>query len=259
MIYIKYLSGLQLDNEADKEFYKNAIHGFELYHDIFGNCPKNVVDIGSHVGSLACHAIANGAKNVVAVEASKRNFDNLVVNRGLVKSKYNRFCNISCYNKAIYSIAGKQIDFYSFPFSTGQGAIGYNTGLGTTEEIVETIDLSQLIFLIKINFNTFGVIDLLKIDIEGGEFDAFPMNDITRNFLKNVKFLDLELHSFNNHNYFNNDKFMEEHPDFRDSHDNNGMLKYIDFIKSCGFTDNIYVMPEKYGGWIKSKNYNFLK
>src|SRR4030043_2166619 len=57
----------------------NAKEGIDRFYDLFHRYPKSVIDIGAHVGGCACNAIEKGARNVIAIEADKENFLELLL------------------------------------------------------------------------------------------------------------------------------------------------------------------------------------
>ena len=254
----------EIIKKVGQEFYNNAIDGFKLYHNKFGMIPDVVVDIGAHVGSLAIHAALNGSKRVLAIEAEKENFKELENNiRFIRKNKLiDDSQKITSLHFAMYKTNFNQIEIYSSSkenYNSGQNSLYYKPDIQNyfQPQTTETMNLDLLS-----EFFVSQTINLLKIDIEGAEFDAFPVCERTKEFFKQVEFLDIELHSHSNEDYFDEQKFKEEHSEFKTA---NFIIEYMEFINSCGFRDNNYVLPNPsgdqraLGAYIKSMNYNMRK
>jgi hypothetical protein len=98
-------------------------------------------------------------------------------------------------------------------------------------QTVETVNLSRIdLYLDILNIKA---IDYFKIDIEGAEFRALPMNDTTARFFDKVKFIDIELHSWANSNYYDINQFYIQHPEFNNKE--NIIKQYLCFLHNCGF------------------------
>lgn len=252
----------EIIKKVGQEFYNNAIEGFKLYYNKFGMVPDVVVDIGAHVGSLAIHAAINGSKRVLAIEAEKENYKELKNNIKFIRDNklIREDQRIIPLHFAMHKTNFSQIELYAGQKTNdGQNSLYYKPEIQGyfAPQITETMNLDLLS-----EFFVNQKINLLKIDIEGAEFDAFPMNNKTSEFLKQVEFLDIELHSHSNEDYFEEQKFKEEHPEFKTA---NFIVEYMEFINGCGFRDNNYVLPNPsgdqraLGAYIKSMNYNMRK
>jgi FkbM family methyltransferase len=120
-------------------------------YDMAGPLPTGtVVDAGAHVGLFSLVA-SRRAERVVSVEPDPINYRVLEINREL-----NRARNITTLNRALWHEEGS-VSFGTTSQTTG----GSVTGGGDLE--VQTVTLDGLV-------ETYGPIDLLKIDIEGAEF-----------------------------------------------------------------------------------------
>ena len=116
-----------------------------------------VFDIGSHIGSFAVMAAKLGAK-VYAFEPSKRNYDFLIKNIKLNHLEK----DIIPFNIGIYNIDGK-LGINTETSNTG--------GYSVVEDFSEEITVKKLSTIMK--ENNLKKIDLIKIDVEGSEYEIF--------------------------------------------------------------------------------------
>lgn len=122
-----------------------------------------VMDIGAHIGYYARTAsnLAGTSGAVYAFEADPENFALLQKNTGRLK-------NVKIWQLAITDKTGA-IDFYHYDEKSGIGSLLPNVPLDfkKTKISVEASDLDSF-------FEKLGVakIDLIKMDIEGGEYAA---------------------------------------------------------------------------------------
>ena len=155
--------------------------------DIDINSINNYVDIGSNYGMSSISFIERDIKTYM-VEADINNVD-------ILNLMWDRNSKIKIINKAISSIDG-EIDFYVSDDSVvsslyGEDVSGYN--LNRSKIVVESITPNKLIE----KYIEEDEIDLMKIDIEGAEYDFFE--NISDENLKKVKRLVIEFH--NNDDY----------------------------------------------------------
>ena len=141
-----------------------------------------VVDIGAHIGAFAVRA-AKLARlgRVYAYEASGKNHSLLKHNTQLCNAN-----NITTYHKAVSDARG-ELKFYQ---------PGHNGALGSLMqdedspmEIVESVTLVDII-----NDNKLEHIDLLKIDVEGAEYNI--LLNCPADALAKVRRVVLEYHEF---------------------------------------------------------------
>jgi FkbM family methyltransferase len=125
--------------------------GFALDADI-----KTVVDAGAHAGIFSLQA-SQWAHQVVAIEASKLNFDLLTLN-----IDRNAIENIDARNRALWSSSGDMLSLVGIG-NSGCGRVYDEPRSDVAGKTVESLSLDDLIAEI-------GPIDLLKIDIEGAEY-----------------------------------------------------------------------------------------
>jgi FkbM family methyltransferase len=133
-------------------------------------------DIGANVGNWSLHNIKMlDCNKIISVEASPITFQILSTNIHLLNNSI-RVANkkIECLNYAVCANEGKDITFYHCPNSnvlstmnkkwlTDTSSRFYNTPY--IEIKCKTITLDNLI-------STYGIPHLIKIDVEGGEFEC---------------------------------------------------------------------------------------
>lgn len=129
-----------------------------------------VVDAGAHVGLFSLIASQRAAR-VVALEPNPVNFGVLEVNRRL-----NDASNVTAVEAALWKTSG-HVQFGASWHTTG-GAVAE-----TGDQRVAAMSLDELV-------STHGDIDLLKLDIEGAEFDVLAASDA----LERVRQIVGELH-----------------------------------------------------------------
>ena len=87
-------------------------------------------------------------------------------------------------------------------------------------------------------------IDVLKIDIEGGEHEIFSRRDQVAKALAHVRFLQLEIHP--------RDGFNSKSPEYQDQ-----IEDLVGFLKRCGFKDKPCYRRKQHPGDFCSHNHNF--
>ncbi len=166
---------------------RNGTSDFAVLRQVIGkkecafplkDIPQSIVDIGANVGyaSILFSNLWPSAK-IVAVEPENENFDLLVKNT-------QKYSNITCMNTALWSrkcnlkISNPNAAAFSFQFTEA------NTNDSPTI-ISITIDELKKFFLSK-------HIDLLKIDIEGGEYEFFKNTESSWD--EGISMIAVELH-----------------------------------------------------------------
>jgi FkbM family methyltransferase len=168
---------LPVDRQMLKESKKN--YG---QHDYKG---KVCVDIGSNIGAFARIALDDGAKQVITFECDSRNF-------ALLEENTKNFENVSNYHCAITAKKDETIQIYK---SSAKSNHASTSTIKRTRTFKEYEVVSNLCFSDVLD--TVGHIDVLKIDIEGGEYDLFlddriwDINEIFIEFHINNKTRDL--------------------------------------------------------------------
>jgi len=186
-----------------------------------------VIDIGAHVGEVSLVAAKKGAKQVIAYEASSRNYLCLCEN-----IRMNNFVDvITPHHLAVASVTGEKRRMFAREINLSGADTFYGTSSRLLEE-VETIGFKEVLRMHE-------KIDFLKIDVEGAEYEFITPDNEMRDLLKRVNFLDLETHP---------GWVSEKTPEDLRSKIKWNIETYnedlIKFIKSCGFQDF-------YGGYRK--------
>lgn len=183
----KYFSSKEIDLSIKDSFY---LQYSDFYANSFiKNCVKNknvVVDVGASCGSFVDVCLQNEVSKVVALEPS-RSFEILSNTfEGNSKVIYiNKALSTNCDTKEIYTTDHTTLS--SFEMEKQKAFDSDNLIKETSLTKIECIDLSSL----KKNFNL-SQIDLLKIDIEGYEYELF--SSLSKNDLENINQILLEYH-----------------------------------------------------------------
>jgi FkbM family methyltransferase len=142
------------------------IYIFQTYDKLF-KPERNftVVDVGAHIGIYTLRAAkrVEGNGHIVAVEPDEENYRNLVKN-----IKINRYKNVIPIKLALSDCEGKA-KFFIKGFSTQHSLkekIDLETRVIRTREVT-VMTLSRLLDKLHL-----GIIDLLKLDVEGSEYDV---------------------------------------------------------------------------------------
>jgi len=136
---------------------------------------KRVVDVGAHVGLFSLVA-STFAKEVISIEPHPLNFKLLEINKIINNAE-----NIIPLNKALWS-EKTNLELHEGAH-TGSHSILQN--YPSKKYLVQSMTLEEII-------DEFGRIDLLKMDIEGSEFEIFRKLDA--NILREIKHLCMEIH-----------------------------------------------------------------
>lgn len=137
-----------------------------------------VVDLGACRGEFI-NELENvfKIKKAILVEANPTNFKSL-----------NPKENYVLYNKAVSEISNQDITFYEDTKSPYNGSKIFNYFNGV-EHKIKTISLEDLMFENNIDY-----IDILKIDIEGSEYEV--MANISDECYSKIKQITVEFHDF---------------------------------------------------------------
>lgn len=127
-------------------------------------CPrvkdKVLFDVGANVGSYTL-TLARSAKRIYSFEASP---SNAAVLRRFVK--HSGLSNIEVIDKAVSDLTGEKINLFTSPDTGGNHSQFHDYGKGS--ETATTITLDQFA-----GDNKIDRVDVIKMDIEGGELRAF--------------------------------------------------------------------------------------
>jgi len=211
------------------------------YMENFNGSHDTMLELGSHVGcSTLYFVVEKGFKRILAVEAFFENFVNLV------KNIYNNQAQ-NIITPMWAAVALKTGDFRTLFWSGSKSNHGqYGTFFRHDKHInsgfAQTISFEHILSL-------FDTIDVLKCDIEGGEYEIFSPRDSLKDALKRVRFLELETHTPND-DYFEDDEFAQ----FGYPHQRNANRILKDFLKDCGFDFDFRGKTE---GGMQGYNRNF--
>lgn len=164
-----------------EEDYKKAI---DFYSKNFNENPKTILDIGANIGCASLY-FRNffPESQIISIEAEEENYLNLATNIQVNKtSKIEILHNAFWVNNEDISIEKSFRDGRDWAFSARENDnISQSKVKGITlENIIEKYNLSQ--------------IDILKIDIEGGEKWIFEDKTTLDLIQKQVNFLVMEVH-----------------------------------------------------------------
>lgn len=149
-----------------------------------------VVDVGANVGVFTSYMLHNDyAKKIVMIECDKKALTDL-------KKNFKNNTNVFLIEKAL-SDSEESVYFYHSEENPVISStihpdklVAHMAGVkGTEKTLVDTITLKQLI-------DKYGNIDLLKIDIEGGEYNVIINSD--NNIYENINNMFVECHFFEN-------------------------------------------------------------
>lgn len=176
----------QLQEDYSEMHIKNAQEIFNHYTGKAGV----LVDLGAHIGALSLLGAMNGFSFVASVEADLDNYQELLKNIILNKQQN----KISPSWNAVYHTSGIKHALQVCEYNTGMRSVSgnYKNPSGETiEKVAHTISLEDILYSVT---KDHGEVDLLKIDIEGTEYEIFNMNYKLDRLLKKVKYIDIECH-----------------------------------------------------------------
>ncbi|GAH70259.1 unnamed protein product, partial [marine sediment metagenome] len=192
------------------------------YMENFNGSHDTMLEIGAHIGCSSLYfAAEKGFKWILAIEAFSENFNKLVMN-----IYNNQLQNIITPMWAAVALKTGEIRpiFWSGSMSNhGQYSSFFRTDLHINAGFTQTISFEHVLSL-------FDTIDVLKIDIEGGEYEIFSPRDSLKDALKRVKFMELETHT-PAPGFFADDEFAQ----YGYPHQETANVILKSFLKDCGF------------------------
>ena len=151
-----------------------------------------LLDCGSNYGFYSFYLASLSMGNqVLAFEASPKTLVSFKANLDL-----NNFKNINFRNVAISEISGKFVSFYE-SYNDWESSVTHNKFKNTKIVIIETTTIDQE--LLNKDLNSFGVI--IKLDIEGNEFNAIQGGKDTILKYEPLIIIELSRYNLNNQNY----------------------------------------------------------
>lgn len=179
-----------------------------------------MLEIGAHVGcSTLFFAAEKEFKHILSIEAFFENY------KCLLKNIYsNNLGNIvTPMWSAVALNTGEIRGLYWGKCNHGQYGTFFKPENTAHSGLAQTISFEHVLSI-------FDTIDVLKIDIEGGEYEIFSPRDSLKDALKCVRFIELETH-MPAPNYFKDDQFAE----FGFPHQATANVILKKFLKDCGF------------------------
>ena len=144
---------------------------------------KVIIDIGANIGFFTIYAlIKNPNSQILAVEANPKNFE--ILKNNIYENSLSD--NVRVFNYVVTSEPGLQPFYLSS--NSGWSSIYNERGAKNGKIIhVDSTSLSRLLENNKLN-----VIDLLKIDIEGAEYDIMLKDKFLENFIVKELFIEVD-------------------------------------------------------------------
>lgn len=182
---------------------------------------KVVVDIGAHIGTVSLQAVENGAKFVLAVEPSSQNYNYLVENIDL-----NKVSELICpLSMAVADESFQEKKLYINVLNSGQRTLTapYET---LSYEKVWTLSLAEILAPV---ISKYKKVDLLKIDVEGEEYNILRPGLALDCMLAAVRCIDCECHEEVDGIYYSVDNIIPSRAQALAS-----------YLESLGFSVNFY-------------------
>jgi len=162
-----------LDVAISSLFYKE-------YENIRCSNPKWIIDAGANIGTSAIYfAIKYPNARILAVEPEESNFEMLLKNTG-------NYGNIIAINAAILGVTGKRFIQNRFTGHWGYTISDTHNKTESTGQEIDCVTVGSLMEKYSID-----KIDLLKMDIEGGEKDVLENSS---DWIGSVGIMTVELH-----------------------------------------------------------------
>jgi FkbM family methyltransferase len=146
---------IRTKNKSDK-----AIPHQMTDYDVFDLKGKTVMDIGANIGVFTKYASTKGSKKIICYEPAKDNLEMLYLNTANMD-------NVEIHAKAVGDITGPS-KLYRIPDQAASNSL-YQIDRATIIEKIDMISLSDAIT---------PDVDVIKMDIEGGEYKALLSCDI---------------------------------------------------------------------------------
>ena len=169
-------------------FWRELVHYQEIFIDkVYGQHPsflpsecRIIVDCGANIGLYTMHTAQNGDAKIYAFEPNPSVYGRLKKN-----IERNGLYNVSAYQMAIGAVRGKSKLYWDS--STLSGKVSENSNEGNNFAEIEITTLDHICTEHEVPF-----IDLLKLDVEGKEYEALKGG---RQTLKTTKRLVMEYHN----------------------------------------------------------------
>jgi len=174
---------MNLNSDADRSVFEEVFRDldYKIVDTQIAGAGNLIIDIGAHIGcfSLYCRCL-NSSVKILAYEPEAENFNNLKEN-----IRKNNFHDIQVKNLAVSDRDGQK-NIYISDDSHNHSLI---KEIEHTNELkVQTIGINRIL-------DRQELVDLIKIDCEGAEFEI--IQTITPENFKKIKTLYIEYHEFN--------------------------------------------------------------
>lgn len=177
---IKFFPRDDSDSSVIDEIFVNKM--YRSLEGLISSLINPILDIGAHIGCFSVYArLSNPQSKIIALEPEPSNFKLLKENL-----KLNHFKNIICKNQALISGDDKTVKLF-----LNRDSHNHSTFYKTKNSIkVPATTLEEII-----KKNKLTKIGLLKMDIEGEEFDI--VRNIEQNTWNKIRNIAVEYHEFN--------------------------------------------------------------
>ena len=161
----------------------NKLSTDKIFNDVIYNLDHKsiVLDIGANLGNVSCFILEKKSCKVFSFEPNTLCFE-------ILKRRFLDDNRISIYNLAISNFSGKS-NLYLHQNSKGIFDSSYLES-SSLKEVKDNVSKDNYIEINVLNIDEllskFEKIDLVKIDIEGGEYDIMPSLIQNRSKIKNV-------------------------------------------------------------------------
>jgi FkbM family methyltransferase len=149
------------------------------------------IDAGAHIGQYSI-MLSPRFRKVLAVEANPETFKLLEENIRL-----NKATNVKAINRALWCEDGKQLEFFITKMNVGASSLKRDL---IAEEGL-TIDRKITVYTITLNTllekEDIGDVDLMKLDIEGAEYEALQGLNLSKHVIKKIVYEALNQEYYN--------------------------------------------------------------
>jgi len=200
---------------VDEENLIDLVDQIDRHFEGFIGIPRTVIDIGAHIGLFSLCASALGASQILAYEPSHMNFYKMILNI----SANNLWDRITPIKMAVTSTNYSIRTLYTVNSNNpSMQSLLFNSDYPGHEVITQ--DFYGIM-------GVFDEIDILKIDVEGAEWEFFNPCTELRKVLERTKRVCIETHSLQYDDFF--------HKETQKLEAENSTENLIEFMVDCGF------------------------
>lgn len=209
--FVKFVNIPTISASNEIPYYNNYAEFFieKKYSNFLDKHYTNVVDVGANIGIFSFFLLKNKMTDkIICIECDKKALLDLYRN-------YEFIHNVKIIPKALHHTK-TQISFYHSPDNpvisstiAPEKLENHNAGIkGDVEYKIDTVTIKEII-------DDIGTIDLLKIDIEGGEYNI--IENLDPNLFKYINNIFIECHFFEKN-------YKEQYANLLNKLSNNGYL-----------------------------------